>query len=225
MKTEIDRIKSDVEIMRKAMGLPPSLGREWFKWMKRDRWVGIWWAVPGLILILEAVAPIDRTVRYLGLVADQWTGLLVAATLLAPASVQIRRVSAKDGRLEGMIREVKRVNGMTRQGMWAGAAQVLQMALYFAWGRHYHIPFAAFWPGLYVLMGTTLLVVAFISEIWLMLGYAIPFTLYGLCLPLVETHHKVNGLLLGLMFVAIALSFSPIQILQIRQVERQNESH
>jgi hypothetical protein len=174
---------------------------------------------------LEAAAPIDRTVKYLGLVADQWTGLLVAATLFVLGSVQMRRVSVKDGRPEGMIREANRVNGMTRQGIWAGAAQVLQVALYFAWGRHYHIPLEAFWAGLFVLTGTTLLVVALISEIWLMLGYAIPFTVYGLCVPLVESHHKVNGVLFGMMFVAIALSFSLIQIWQIRQAERQDESH
>jgi hypothetical protein len=55
-----------------------------------------------------------------------------------------------------------------------------------------------------------------------MLGWAIPFLGYGICLLLVHGNGKVNGVLLGMMFVAIALSFSFISVLQIRILERQN---
>jgi hypothetical protein len=52
---------------------------------------------------------------------------------------------------------------------------------------------------------------------------------YGLCLPLlgvhVGEHGTVNGVLFGLMFVAVALSFSLISVLQIRSFQRQHDTH
>ena len=79
MKPELDRVKNDLDTMQKALGLAPSLGRDWIQWMKRDRWFGLWWCLPGIILIAAAVLPFDHAKRYLGLVIDQWAGLLVAA--------------------------------------------------------------------------------------------------------------------------------------------------
>src|SRR5216117_3279409 len=58
-----------------------------------------------------------------------------------------------------------------------------------------------------------------------LVGLGIPFLVYGLCLPLAEAHHKVNGVLFGMMFIAVALSFSIIQVWQIRRMERQHESN
>jgi len=66
---------------------------------------------------------------------------------------------------------------------------------------------------------------ALAAKAWILLGYAIPFLAYGLCLPLAEGHHKANGVLFGMMFIAVAFSFSIIQVWQIRQIERQDESH
>src|SRR5689334_5549499 len=112
MKRELERVKNDLEMMQKALGLAPSVGRDWIQWMKRDRWLGLWWCVPGLILIAAALVPHDRTTRFLGLVVDVWAGLLVAAVLLAIAAMAGRKVTAQDGRPDGLIRETKRVNGM-----------------------------------------------------------------------------------------------------------------
>ncbi len=225
MKQELDRVKNDVETMQKVLGLAPSMGREWLYWMKRDRWFSLWWCLPGFILIAAALLPLDHVTRHWGLVPDQWAGVLVAMSLLGVAIGHSRQVNGKDGRPESLIRESRRINGMSVQGLWFGLALVAQMSLYFLWGRRYHIAFEPFWAGLFILMGSTYLVAALAAKAWTLLGYALPFLAYGLCLPLAEGHHKVNGVLFGMMFIGVALSFSIIQVCQIRQIERQNESH
>jgi hypothetical protein len=225
MKLELDRVKNDVETIQKAMGLPPSMRREWIQWMKRDRWFSLWWCLPGCILILAALLPFDQAKRYLGLVPNQWAGILVAAALLGVAIGHTRQVTRKDGRPQGMIRKSKRINGMSLQGLWFGLALVVQLLLYFVWGTHYRIAFQPFWAGLFILTGSSCLVAALAAKAWILLGYAIPFLSYALCLPLADGHHKVNGVMFGTMFIAIALSFSIIQVCQIQQIERHNESH
>ncbi len=225
MKQEFDRVKNDVETIQKAMGLAPSIGLEWIQWMKRDSWFSLWWCVPGLILIATALLSFDHAKRYGGLVADQWAGLLVAGTLLGLAIGHTRQVTGKDGRPEGMVRESKRTHGVTAQGFWFGAALMLQLLLYFVWGRIYHVAFEPFWAGLFILLGSSCLVAALAGKAWILLGYALPFLAYGLCLPLANGNHTAKGVLLGVMFIVVALSFSIIQVWQIRNIERQNESH
>jgi len=225
VKQELDRVKNDVETMQKAMGLVPSMGREWIHWMKRDRWFSLWWCLPGFILIAAALLPFDRATRRLGLVLDQWAGILVAVTLLGLAVINTRQVTANDGRPESLVRESRCTNGLTAQGIWFGVALVGQLLLYFIWGARYHIAFEPFWSGLFILVGSTCLAAAVTGKAWILLGYAIPFVAYGLTLPIAQGHHKVNTILLGLMFIAVALSFSLVQTWQIRQIERQNESH
>src|SRR4051794_35435334 len=105
MKQELDRVKNDVETIQRAMGLSPSLGRDWIQWMKRDNWLNLWWCLPGLILIASALLPLGNTERYLGLVLAQWAGLLVAAVMLGITVVSTRRMTANDGRPESLIRE------------------------------------------------------------------------------------------------------------------------
>jgi hypothetical protein len=60
------------------------------------------------------------------------------------------------------------------------------------------------------------------ARAWTLLGWAIPFLGYSLCLPLVQGHGKVNGVLFGMMFIAVALSFSFIAVMQIRNLEHQH---
>jgi hypothetical protein len=222
MKPELDRVKNDLETMQKALGLAPSISREWIQWMKRDQWLGLWWCLPGLILIAAALFPLPHARRYGGLVFDQWTGLLVCAIILGMTAFQMRKITATDGRPEGLIRELKRTNGMTTQGLWFAAACVLQALLYAFWCSEYRIGFEPFWAGFFILTGSTYLVAAMAARAWLLLGWAIPFLGYGLCLPLAQGHGKVNGILLGMMFIAVALSFSFIAVLKIRFMERQN---
>jgi hypothetical protein len=225
MRQELDRVKNDVETMQKALGLAPSMGREWLQWMKRDKWFSLWWCVPGFILIADALLPHDQTQRYWGLVLDQWAGLLVAAVMLGITIMHGRKMKTDDGRPEGLVREMKRVNGMNAQGFWWSVALAAQGVLYFIWCKHYRIGFEPFWAGLFLFMGSSCLATAVATRLWVLLGWAIPFLGYGICVPFVQSHGKVNGVLFGMMFIAVALSFSVIQVLQIRQVERQNESH
>lgn len=222
MKPELDRVKNDLETMQKALGLAPSMGREWIQWMKRDQWFSLWFCLPGLILIAAALLPFDHTQRYGGLVFDQCTGLLAAAVLLGITVVLVRKVTANDGRPEGLIRELKRINGLDSQGFWFSSAIVIQLLCFFIWGKEYRIGFEPFWVGLFVLMGSSFLVAAVAAKVWELLGWAIPMLGYGICAPLVESHGKANGVLLGMMFIAVALSFSFISVLKIRIMERQN---
>jgi hypothetical protein len=224
MKPELDRVKNDLETMQKALGLAPSMGREWIQWMKRDKWCGLWWCLPGFILIAAALWPHDHTKRFLGLVLDQWAALLVITVMLAIAVAATRKVTAEDGRPEGLIRESKRINGMTAQGFWFSMALVVQLLFYFIWGKQYHIAAEAFWSGLFILMGSSCLAAAVSARAWTLLGWAIPFLGYGCCLSLVQGHGKVNGVLLGVMFIAVALSFSLIAVMQIRILERQHDA-
>jgi hypothetical protein len=224
MKPELDRVKSDLETMQKALGLAPSMGREWVQWMKRDRWLGLWWCLPGFILIAAALLPYDHVNRYAGLLLDQWAGVLVAAVMLGIASVLTRKVKANDGRPEGLKRESKRINGMSAEGLWFGLAMIAQLLIYFVWGKQYRIAFEPFWAGLFILMGSSCLAAAVAARAWALLGWAIPFLSYGFCLPLVQGHGKVNGVLFGMMFIAVALSFSIIAVLQIRILERQHDA-
>jgi len=219
MKNELDRVKNDVETIQKAMGLPPSFGREWIQWMKRDKWFTLWWCLPGLIILASVLRPFDRTARYLGLVLEQWVGILVAASLLGIALSHFRQISGKDGRPEGMIRESRRIYGLTGQGLWFSVAFIAQLLVYFIWGKQHHIPFESFWAGLFVLLGSTCLVAALSARAWVLLGYAIPFMGYGLCLPLVADAPVLKGILFGIMFIAIAFSFAVIQVWEIRKVE------
>jgi hypothetical protein len=225
MNPELDRVKNDVETIQKALGLSPSMGRDWIQWMRRDRWQSLWWCLPGCILIAAALLPFDRAARHLGLVPDQWAGILVAVTLLGLAVIHTRQVTANDGRPESLVRESRCTNGLTAQGIWFGVALIGQLLLYFIWGARNHIAFEPFWSGLFILMGSTCLAGAVAGKAWTLLGYAIPFVAYGLALPIAQGHHKVNTILFGLMFIAVALSFSLVQTWRIRQIERQNESH
>jgi hypothetical protein len=225
MRQDLDRIKSDLETMEKALGGHTSISRDWLLWMKRDRWIGLWWCLPGVILIATALVPHDRTQRYLGLMTDQWMGLLVCAVLLGLAHFLTRKVTADDGRPPALIRETKLLNGFSVQGFWFMVALLLELAVYFLWGKQYGIPAKAFWAGLFIFMGSSCLVGAVSAKAWPLLGWAIPFLAYALCLPLAERSPRLSGVLFGLMFIAVALSFSLIAVLQIRMVERQSETY
>jgi hypothetical protein len=192
---ELDRVKRDVETIQRAMGLAPSMGREWIAWMKRDRWFSLWWCLPGLILIASALLPLDNAEKYFGLAPGQWAGVLTAVVMLGITAVHSRKVVANDGRPPAMIRECKRINGMSGEGLWFSLALLVQVLLYFIWAKHYHIGFEAFWAGLFISTGATCLVASVSTKVWSLLGWAIPFLVYGLCLPLAEAHHKVNGVL------------------------------
>ena len=193
--------------------------------MKRDKWFSMWRCLPGFILIAATLLPFDHAKRHLGLVLDQWAGVLVAGVMLGITAVYSRKIGGRDGRSESIIREARRINGMDAQGVWFGLGLMVQLAFYFVWGKQYHVAFQPFWAGLFILVGSTCLVTAVAARAWILLGWAIPFLAYGLCLPLAEGHGKVSGVLFGMMFVAVALSFSIIQVWQIRQLEGQHAAH
>jgi hypothetical protein len=169
--------------------------------------------------------PLNRADRYRGFGPDRWAGILTALSMLAITMVHSHKIAAHDGRPESLIREAKRINGMTAEGLWFGFGIIAQLAAYFLWGKVYRIAFEPFWAGLFIVMGSSCLVAALAARAWTLLGWAIPFLGYGVCVPFVGVHGRFSGVLLGAMFVAVALSFTFISSLQIRLLERQNESH
>ena len=77
----------------------------------------------------------------------QWTGLLVAAVMIGITVVYIRKVTGNDGRPDSLIREYKRINGLNAQGSWFSLVILVELLLYFVWGKQYRISFEAFWSG------------------------------------------------------------------------------
>ena len=225
MNHELDRVKNDLETIQKVLGLAPSIRREWIQWMKRDNWLHLWWCLPGVILIASALLPFGNNEKYLGLVLAQWSGLLAAAAMLGITVVCLRRMTGKDGRPESLIREHKRINGLTVQGAWVNLALLVGLVAYFVWSKQYGLTFGAFWSGLFIFMGSSCLVTAIASRAWLLLGWAVPFLAYGLFQTVLQGSGKVGAIPLGVMFIAVALSFSVIQVWQIRRIECQHDSH
>jgi hypothetical protein len=225
MKQELDRVKNDVETIQKAMGLAPSIRQEWVQWMKRDNWLNLWWCLPGVILVASALLPSGPAERFLGLLRAQWTGLLVAIVMLAITVAYFRKTVGNDGRPDSLIREYKRINGLTRQSAWGNVALVAALAFFFIWARASQIPFDVFWSGLFIFMGSTCLVTAIAARAWLLLGWAVPFLAYGLFQTLLPGAGRVSAIPLGIMFIAVALSFSVIQVWQIRGIQSQHAAH
>jgi hypothetical protein len=207
------------------MGLAPALGREWIHWMKRDNWLNLGWCLPGTMLIASSFLPVDPAAKYFGLVLAQWTGILVAAAMLGVMIISIRKMTANDGRPESLIREYKRYWGIDAHGRWVSLALLLEFLLYFLWAFHFRISTQAFISGLFIIAGSTYIVLAVISRLWLLLGVAIPILVYGLFEALLPGKGKIGGIPLGIMFIGIGLSCAIIQLWQIRQIERQDESH
>jgi hypothetical protein len=224
MKQELDRVKNDVETIQKAIGLAPSMGREWIRWLKHDNWLNLWWCLPGFILIASSFLPSGNTEKYLGFGLAQRTGFLVCVVILGILIVSIRKTTANDGRPESLIREYKRFWGIDAHGAWVGLALILEFLLFFAWAKHFRITMGAFCSGLFIFGGATYLVLAVISRIWLLLGWAIPFLAYGLFATLLPGNGNIWGMPLGITFIVVALSCSIIQVWQIRKIESQHES-
>jgi hypothetical protein len=216
MKPELERVKGDLETMQKAIGITPAGGREWIQWLKRDNWLNLWWALPGLILIIASLARLDGGQMVLGLAAGQWVGLLVAAVLLGML-VFWGRLMKSGVRPAGVVREYRTISAL---GGWFLAAFLVQFAVYAVWARQHGIGGSAFMAGLWLLCGMSTLLLATITKAWVYLGWAIPLLAFGLCQPLVRG--KSGGLWLGLVFIAAALLCSLVQALQFRALEKEH---
>jgi hypothetical protein len=215
MKPELDRVKNDLATIQKAMGFP-SFTREWIRWLKRDSWLNLWWCVPGLILIAAAFLPLEAATTWLGLRAAQWIGLLVAGVLLGMLVIW-PRVTCSAARPAEVVREYKRINA---QCGWFLPAFLIQFAAYFAWGRQHGLGGEAFMAGLWLMCGSSMLLLAVITKSWVFLGWAIPLLAFGLTQPLL--HGRGGSLWLGLMFIVAALLSSLIQLWQFRAMEKEH---
>ena len=223
MNQEIERVKTDLAIMQKALGLAPSFRRDWIQWMRRDKWLNLWWCLPGLIIFLSALLPFDRKQTFFGLVTDQWAGILVAGSLVWIAVGHTRQLKGRDGRPDSLIRESMRRYGLSGQGLAFSLAFGVEFLAFLLWGKQHHVAFQPFWTGLFLLWGATCLVGALVAKAWVLLGFAIPFMTYALCLPLAGDHHAAQGILFGTMFIAVALLFTAIQAWEIRKIEQHDE--
>ena len=193
--------------------------------MKRDRWFSLWWCVPGLIIIATALMSFDHTKRYWGLVADQWAGLLVAGTLLGLAIGHARQVTGKDGRPEGMIRESKRTYGMSAQGYLVRFGPDVASVVILCLGQELSRCIRTVLGGSVYSRGIHMFGGGAGCESMDIVGVRSSVSRLRPLPALADGNHQAKGILFGMMFIAVALSFSIIQVFQIRKIERQNESH
>ena len=217
MKPELDRVKNDLETMQKAIGLTPSLGREWIHWLKRDKWLNFWWCLPGVMLIAASLAPLDDTRKFLGLIASQWVGLSVAAVLIGMLFFWGRMIRS-DARPPAVVREYKRINCQASLFLIGFIAQI---ALYFIWGAQHNIAGGPFMAGLWILCGSSMFLLTMVTKAWIYLAWAVPMIAFGLCQPLLEGS-KQGGLWLGVMFIVAAFLAWLIQAVQSRIIEKQH---
>src|SRR5262245_6788770 len=117
MSQEIERVKSDLATIQKALDLPSSSQLDWIQWMRHDQWINLWWCLPGIIILVSALLPLDHQRTFLRLVPDQWAGILVAASLLLIAGKHARQTKGGDGRPDSLIRESMRKYGFSGQGL------------------------------------------------------------------------------------------------------------
>jgi hypothetical protein len=216
MKSDLDRVKNDLETMQKALGLTPSFGHDWLHWLKRDNWLNLWWCLPGVILIAASMLPLDDSRKFLGLVAGQWVGLLVTGVLLGML-VFWGKLMKSDARPPEVVREYKRINA---QGSWFLVGFLVQFVLYLVWGKQHDIGPQAFMAGIWLLSGSSVLLLAVVTKAWVFLGWAVPLLAFGLCQPLLQG--RSGGLWLGLMFIVAAVLCSIIQASQFRAMEKQH---
>jgi len=225
MNHDINRVKGDLETLQNAMGLGRAGSRDWAPWLKRDRWLNWWWAIPGLLLMASGVLLPAGTQRFLGLLPAQLTGIAVGISAISVVLFHIRKTTSNDGRPASLIREYKRFWGIDSHGAWVAMTLMLELFLYFFWAVHFHISTEAFIPGIFIIMGSSYLVVAVLGKLWLLLGCGIPLLGYGLYTAMLHGQGDVRRIPLGLMFVGMAALCFLIQGWQIRQIERQDESH
>lgn len=225
MKQVLDRVKNDVATIEKAMGLAPALHLEWVPWMKRDKWLNLWWALPGLILLGSAFLPAGIDEKLFGLAPAQWIGVVTAISMLGLLIASIWKMTANDGRPESLIREYKKCWGIDNHGQKVSLALLLEFFLFIFWAVKFRLSPQAFFSGIFIIVGATYLVLTVVSRLWLLFGVAIPILAYGLFEALLAGHGPIKGVPLGLMFIGIGLFCFSIQAWQIRQIERQDESH
>lgn len=212
MEPELNRIKDDLATMRKAIGLAPSPGRAWLPWLKRDTRLLPLFCGPGALIILASLLlPAAGTGTFLGLVAAQWVGILVAALLLGILLIVKRRSGPEDGRPDGLVREYKRINRQLR-------VILPPIGLYFIWGAQHSVGREAFTAGLWILSGSLLGVTAFLAGPRVNYGWAIPMVTYGLCEPLLGS--SFSGVWLGVLFIVSAALCTAIQKAELRRMEK-----
>jgi hypothetical protein len=220
MNTEIDRVKTDVETIQKAIGTAPNFGREWLQWLKRDNWSSLWWCLPGVVFILGALLPFDDAKKHFGLLPDQWVCLLAAVVTLGILFRSQRRLFWNAARPAGLVRVQKKLNA---RGYWLLLAIFVQFLFYLIWAKQSGIGQPAI-LGLYFLVaGSAGMVMAISWNAWAMFGWAIAFLTCGICQPAM-VHGRSNGILLtlGMLFIIGSLLSSVFQALQLRKIESQH---
>jgi hypothetical protein len=220
MKPEIERVKSDLETMQKAMGTEPSFGRDWAKWIRRDNWLTLWWLLPAAILLATSFVHWEGSARYWGLKPEQWAGVLVAAVLVGMLVFWNRAVTRQNGRPDGLVREYKRLNSMSG---WSLIPFLVQIALYFAWASQHGLSGKATMSGLWLVCACSMATMGMLTRYWLYLGWALPMALYAFVLPYVS--HEWGGAALGALFVVSALLSWLITSVQVRFLEKQHDAH
>ena len=123
-----------------------------------------------------------------------------------------------DARPPAVVREYKRINS---QASWFLVGFVAQIALYFIWGVQHNVAGGPFMAGLWIMCGSSLLLLVTVTKAWVYLAWAVPMIALGLCHPLLQGRDH-GGLWLGVTFIASAFLAWLIQGAQSRMIEKQH---
>jgi hypothetical protein len=218
MNIEINRVKTDLETIQKAIGPSPNFGREWLQWLRRDNWSSLWYCLPGLIFIAGTVLPFDGTKRHFGLIPAQWVALLATAVTFGILFRSQRRLFWNPARPAGLVRVQKKFN---TRGYWLLLAIFVQFSFYFIWAEQSGLTGQPAILGLYFLvMGSACMVMAVSWNAWGLFGWAIALLICGVCQP--AMHGRMTGMLIGMLFIIGSLLSSVFQALQLRKIESQH---
>lgn len=220
MKSEIERVKNDLETIHKAIGTEPRFGRDWAKWIRRDNWMTLWWFLPAVILLSASFVRFEDGAKYWGLKPQQWIGLLVCAVLIGMLVFWNRAVTRRNGRPDGLVREYKRINAVSG---WFLLPFFGQIALYLAWANQHGLSGMTVMSGLWLMLAFSMGMLAVLTRLWVYLGWALPMAAYAFLLPHVS--RQMGGAALGALFAMAALLSWLFTSFQVRKMEKQHDAH
>src|ERR1700722_7032051 len=98
MNQELHRIKNNVETIQKAIGLSSLPTKEWAGWLKRDKWLNLWWCIPGAMAVAASFLPAGQGEKHFGLVPQQWAPVVTTAVVFWVFWYHLLKTTANDGR-------------------------------------------------------------------------------------------------------------------------------
>lgn len=193
-KSELERVKADLEIMKSASGMDLSFG--WSNVKKN-----IAWGALGFLLTFISVFTKD---------GFEFFAILLIGALIIEFSI---RTDTKKRPSTKSYRDNKR-------SFWEWVVVLILLSGYFVWSEKLELP-REYEEGVIFLICGSILALKSFSRFGNLysLGYAIPLMLCGIFLPLFSTHYSIiTGLALGFG----GLSVAAVQVFRLKRTMVEN---